>query len=119
MEKQIQTAFQLPRQYGRADKGSIARRMSRDLVSGRCDVQWSANRKWAASRWPSSPCDFQPSDRLFDDRQVDQRRRHAEEHRQPPDNVVGTGHLERPAAEPNAKEASDLMAEEGKAEQHG
>src|SRR5438093_52107 len=73
----------------------------------------------AASRWPSSACNFQPSDRLFDDRQVDQRRRHAEEHRQPPDYVVGTGHLERPAAEPDAKEAADLMAEERKAEQHG
>jgi hypothetical protein len=27
MEKQIQTAFQLPRQYRRADKRSIARRL--------------------------------------------------------------------------------------------
>jgi hypothetical protein len=27
MEKQIQTAFQLPRQYRRADKGSITRRL--------------------------------------------------------------------------------------------
>ena len=41
------------------------------------------------------PPAFQPSDRLLDDRQVDHRRRHAEEHRQPPDQVVGAGRLER------------------------
>src|SRR5215510_13099778 len=58
-------------------------------------------------------------DRLLHDRQVDQRRGHAEEDGEPPYEVVGTRGFEQDAAEQHAEEAADLMAEEGKAEQHG
>ena len=105
----------------------FARPMSVGIFGSGCDeyvyrshqMVYGPQKESDGSSWPLSPCDFQPGDRLFDDRQVDQRRRHAEEHRQPPDYVVGTGRLERPAAKPDTKEAADLMAEEGKAEQHG
>src|SRR5215510_8159691 len=58
-----------------------------------------------------------PLHRLLYDRQIDQRRSHAEEHRQPPHDVVGSGALEQEPAEPHAEEAADLVTEEGKAEQ--
>src|ERR1700674_3163868 len=57
--------------------------------------------------------------RPLDDGQVDERRQEAERHRQPPYQIVGAGALEHDAAEPDADEAADLVAEEGEAEQHG
>src|SRR5215510_10701836 len=60
-----------------------------------------------------------PGYRLFDDRQVDQRREHAEQDREPPDRRIGAVLLEHDAAEPDAEEAADLMADEGKAIERG
>src|SRR5262249_19040461 len=57
-------------------------------------------------------------DRLLHDRQVDERRGDAEEHREPPHHVIGAGALEQVAPEQDAEETADLMAEEGEAEQH-
>src|SRR3954469_2810269 len=54
-------------------------------------------------------------DRFLHDRKIDQRREHAEQDREPPDRRVGTEPLEHDAAEPDAEEAADLMADEGKA----
>src|SRR5579885_1321590 len=50
--------------------------------------------------------------RLFDDRQVDDRRRNAEGNRQPPHRIVAVVMVEHDAAQPDAKEAADLMAQE-------
>ena len=44
------------------------------------------------------------------------RRRTTESHQT---SIVGAGALEQHAAEPDAEEAADLVAEEGEAEQHG
>src|SRR5581483_10628972 len=55
---------------------------------------------------------------LLDDRQVDKRRHHAEEHRKPPHRVVGAGRLEHDAAEPYAEKTADLVAEEGETIEH-
>src|ERR1700687_6003162 len=52
--------------------------------------------------------------RRLDDRQVDQRRQHAEQHREPPDRPIRSELLEYDTAEQHAKEAADLMADEGK-----
>src|SRR5215212_10360583 len=59
-----------------------------------------------------------PLYRLLHDRQIDDRGEHAKQDGEPPDHVVGAGTLERDAAEPDAEESADLMAEESKAEQH-
>src|SRR3954452_18753130 len=48
--------------------------------------------------------------RGFDDGQVDQRREHAEQNRQPPDRRIGAELLEDDAAEPDAEEAANLVA---------
>src|SRR5262245_64518958 len=53
--------------------------------------------------------------RPLDNRQIDRRREQAEQDREPPDRVVGSGALEQHAAQPHAEEAADLMDEEGKA----
>src|SRR5690606_16349706 len=60
----------------------------------------------------------QPRDRLLDDRQVDERGEHAEVHRKPPYEIVGAVDLEGEAAEIDAEEAADLMAEEHEAVEH-
>src|ERR1700681_4079043 len=52
--------------------------------------------------------------RRLDDRQVDQRRQHAEQHRQPPGRRVRPEFLEHDATEQHAEEAADLMADKGK-----
>src|SRR5215471_17008499 len=57
-------------------------------------------------------------DRLFDDGKVDQRGQHSEQDREPPHCVVGAGVLIGEAAEPDAQEAADLMAEEREPCQH-
>jgi len=57
--------------------------------------------------------------RRLDDLQVDQRRQHAEQDRQPPDRRVGSESLEYDPAEPDAEEAADLKADEGKSIQGG
>src|SRR5262245_11938182 len=54
----------------------------------------------------------QPRNGLLDDWQVDQRGDHAEQHPQPPDDVVGTGALVERASKIDAEKATDLMAEE-------
>src|ERR1700716_2123725 len=56
--------------------------------------------------------------RLLHDRQIDHSRKHAEQDREPPDEVIGAGALERKAAEQDAEEAADLMAEEGEPVEH-
>lgn len=55
--------------------------------------------------------------RLFDDGQVYQARKNAERDREPPHGIVRTEAIEHDAAEPSAKEATDLVAEEGEARQ--
>src|SRR4051794_27165916 len=50
----------------------------------------------------------------FHDRQIDQRRQHAEEDREPPQRRIRPELLEHDAAKPYSKEAADLMADEGK-----
>src|ERR1700761_7157097 len=47
------------------------------------------------------------SNRLFHDRQVDQRRQHAEQHRQPPHRRIGTVLHEHDAAQPGAEKAAN------------
>src|SRR5829696_4914240 len=59
-----------------------------------------------------------PLYRLLHDRQIDHGGEHAKQDGKPPDHVIRAGTLERDAAEPDAEESTDLMAEESKAEQH-
>src|SRR5690349_14886492 len=66
----------------------------------------------------SGGCSRKTSGRLLDDRQIDERAHHAEEHRKPPHRVVGAGPFEHDAAQERAEEPADLMAEEGKAIEH-
>src|SRR5207302_768411 len=66
-------------------------------------VRQLADRVSAIER--SGPRRCKPLHRLLDDRQVDERGGDAEEHREPPHDVVGTGALEQESAEPHAEEA--------------
>src|SRR5580704_15655685 len=59
----------------------------------------------------------EPRHRLLDDRQIDDGREQAEHHTEPPHDVVGAGTLVDKAAEIDAQEAADLMAEERDPEQ--
>ena len=68
---------------------------------------------------PVKPARSKPCDRLLDDRQIDDGGEHPNKDREPPDGVVGAGALEHDAAEQDAEEAADLVAEEGKADEHG
>src|SRR5262245_50648441 len=52
--------------------------------------------------------------RPLDNRQIDRRREQAEQDREPPDRVVGSGALEQHAARQQAKKPHNLMPEEGK-----
>src|SRR3546814_18493446 len=58
-------------------------------------------------------------DRLLADRPVHHGGQHAEHDAAPPHDVVGAGEVEEIAAEPDAEERADLVAEEHVAEQHG
>src|SRR5574338_1541488 len=73
--------------------------------------------RWEPERKRSGGNRLGADDRLFDDRQVDDGRNDAERNRQPPDHLIGAGALEQHAAQPDAEEATDLMAEESKSEQ--
>src|SRR3546814_15016447 len=53
------------------------------------------------------------------DRPVHHGGQHAEHDAAPPHDVVGAGEVEEIAAEPDAEERADLVAEEHDAEQHG
>src|SRR6516164_1074170 len=61
----------------------------------------------------------EPRGGLLHNRQIDERREQSEQDRDPPDGIVRTGFDEQEPAEPNAKKAPDLVAEEGKPEQGG
>src|SRR5206468_2420986 len=69
--------------------------------------------------WNLSRCSCGwPCHRLLNDRQIDNGRDHAEQHTQPPHDVIGTGPLEQHTTKIDAEEPADLMAEECDAEQH-
>src|SRR5947207_3526565 len=59
-----------------------------------------------------------PSDRALVDGKIDECRRDAERDRDPPDDVIAARLVVEPSAEPRAKEAADLVAEERHAREH-
>ena len=67
---------------------------------------------WCSSSWRESGA----YDWLLNDRQVDDCREHAEQNREPPNDIIRPGALEEESAEPHPKKSADLMAEERKAE---
>ena len=66
---------------------------------------------WCSSSWRESGA----YDWLLNDRQVDDCREHAEQNREPPNDIIRPGALEEEPAEPHPKKTADLMAEERKA----
>jgi hypothetical protein len=102
-----------PAGRGRDLKATVAENCNRD----RADAAGGAGHQHRRAHGGSGR--RQSRHRLLDDRQIDHRRQKAEQDREPPDRVVGAGALEQHAAQPHAEEAANLMAEEGKAEQHG
>ena len=66
---------------------------------------------WCTSSWRESGA----YDWLLNDRQVAYCREHAEQNREPPNDIIRPGALEEEPAEPHPKKTTDLMAEERKA----
>src|SRR5262245_17699147 len=107
-----------PRAAIRQPQTRMTAGVRQDIGRPATDPELSASLLLASCTAPSSSSRGSRGEtrhRLLHDRQVDHGREHAEQHGEPPDQIIGAGLDEGEAAEPHAEEAAHLMAEEGEA----